>query len=71
MSVEYVYGNKGQMIGYLREDSSGTKAYGVGGKYLGSYWNASNQTQTDKGQRVCFGDGARGLIMSQPEAFIR
>ena len=63
-NTNYVYGNKGQMIGYVREDSSRVMAYGQGGKYLGSYWKSSNQTQTNVGQRVCFGNGAQSLVIN-------
>jgi hypothetical protein len=63
-NIQRVYGNKGQYIGYVQEDSSRVTAYGEGGKYLGSYWKSGNQTVTDKGQRVCFGNGAQALVIN-------
>ena len=63
-NINYVFGDKGQRIGYVQEDSSRVMAYGQGGKYLGSYWKSGNQTMTDKGQRVCFGNGAQSLVIN-------
>lgn len=64
MSIERMYGDKGQYIGYIQEDSSRVMAFGDKGQYLGSYWKTANQTQTDKGVRVCFGNGAQALVIN-------
>lgn len=64
MNIERLYGDRGQYIGYLQEDSSRLMAYSETGQYLGSYWKNNNQTQTDKGVRVCFGNGAQALVIN-------
>ena len=64
MSIERLFGDKGQYIGYIQEDSSRVSAFGEKGEYLGSYWKTGNQTCTDKGVRVCFGNGAQALVIN-------
>lgn len=56
MNIKRVYGDKGQYLGYVNEDSTNVRVYDDKGKPVGTYNKSSDQTYNDKGGRSTFGN---------------
>jgi len=65
MDIKKIYGDKGQYMGYLTEDSTNVRAFDAKGKPVGTYNKAANQTYNGSGgARISFGNTVVGTLWS-------
>lgn len=60
--VKRLYGNKGQYLGSIREDSVNIRAYDQNGKPVGIYNKSADQTYNANGTRQSFGNTVVGQL---------
>lgn len=54
--MKRIYGDKGQYLGYMTEDSKNVRAYDDKGKPVGTYNKTADQTYNANGSRSTFGN---------------
>jgi hypothetical protein len=54
--MKRIYGDKGQYLGYMTEDSKNVRAYDDKGKPVGNYNKTADQTYNANGSRSTFGN---------------